>query len=163
MIWRILPGLVGSDLGVGGGLDCDGVEVVGVVSCEMEIYTHTTTTTHQCTTSCTTHAPTHAQPGLPVNQIPNPMAGNLQASGLHDTAAVCSILAEVIWLLPVANAIQQNNLFYHSNLQQLQFQYNRCHLHQVDFQEAWTGLINKFFKVYMLPLCYYNSYVVSMH
>ena len=33
----ILLGLVRLDLGVGGGLDCDGEEVVGVVSCEMKI------------------------------------------------------------------------------------------------------------------------------
>ena len=32
----VLPGLVGLDLGVGAGLDGDGEEVVGVVSCEME-------------------------------------------------------------------------------------------------------------------------------
>ena len=31
----VLPGLVRLDLGVGGGLDGDGKEVVGVVSCEM--------------------------------------------------------------------------------------------------------------------------------
>ena len=34
----ILPGLVTLDLVVGGGLDGDGEEVVGVVSCEMENY-----------------------------------------------------------------------------------------------------------------------------
>ena len=32
--------------------------------------------------------PPHAPPSFPVNQIPNPVAGNLKASGLHDTAAV---------------------------------------------------------------------------
>ena len=34
----VLPGLVRLDLGVGGGLDGDGDEVVGVVSCEMEFH-----------------------------------------------------------------------------------------------------------------------------
>ena len=34
----LLPGLVRLDLGVGGGLDGYGEEVVGVVSCEMGIY-----------------------------------------------------------------------------------------------------------------------------
>ena len=34
----ILPGLVMLDLGISGGLDGDGEEVVGVVSCEMEKY-----------------------------------------------------------------------------------------------------------------------------
>ena len=33
----ILPGLVMLDLCIGGGLDGDGEEVVGVVSCEMKI------------------------------------------------------------------------------------------------------------------------------
>ena len=32
--------------------------------------------------------PSHARPSFPVDQIPNPVAGNLKASGLHDTAAV---------------------------------------------------------------------------
>ena len=34
----VLLGLVRLDLGVGGGLDGDSEEVVGVVSCEMENY-----------------------------------------------------------------------------------------------------------------------------
>ena len=49
----VLPGLVRLDLGIGGGLDGGGEEVVGVVS-------------------CTTHAPTHARPSLPVVPYPNP-------------------------------------------------------------------------------------------
>ena len=35
----VLPGLVRLDLGVGGGLDGDSEEVVGVVSCEMGNFT----------------------------------------------------------------------------------------------------------------------------
>ena len=35
---HVQPGLVGLDVGVGRGLDGDNEEVVGVVSCEMEIY-----------------------------------------------------------------------------------------------------------------------------
>ena len=44
----ILPGLVMLDLGVGGGLDDDGGEMVDVVSCEME--------NHLYTDPCITHA-----------------------------------------------------------------------------------------------------------
>ena len=36
MLWWVLPGLVRLDLSIGGGLDGDGEEVVGVVSFEME-------------------------------------------------------------------------------------------------------------------------------
>ena len=35
-----IGGGLDGDLSIGGGLDGDGVEVVGVVSCEMEISTH---------------------------------------------------------------------------------------------------------------------------
>ena len=38
----VLPGLVRLDLGVGGGLDVDSEEVVGVVSCEMDKSVETT-------------------------------------------------------------------------------------------------------------------------
>ena len=36
VVYEWLSGLVRLDLGIGGGLDGDGEEVVGVVSCEME-------------------------------------------------------------------------------------------------------------------------------
>ena len=67
------------DKGVGGGLDGEGEEVVGVVSCEMKFYTipcvHLYTLPH--------HASTHAQP----NHIPNLTPPNQGALVLHDTAA----------------------------------------------------------------------------
>ena len=62
---------------------------VGVYACNY----HTPTTSpphiiHPDTTHAPTHATTHAWPGLPINQIPNPVAGNRGAFRLHDTAAV---------------------------------------------------------------------------
>ena len=56
-----LLGLVMLDLGVGSGLDGDGEEVGGVVSCEMENYhpMH-----HPCTNPCTAQLARHQIPDL---------------------------------------------------------------------------------------------------
>ena len=66
----VLPGLVRLVLGVGSGLDVDGGEVVGVVSCEMKIYSGY-----------------DAWPSLPINQDTNPTPPNTGPVQLHHTAA----------------------------------------------------------------------------
>ena len=76
--WRgawVQPGLVRLYLGVGGGLDGDSEEVVGVVS------------------YATSHALTHAWPSLPVNPNPNPTLPNLWTLRLHDTAAITYLVS----------------------------------------------------------------------
>ena len=55
----VLPGLVRLDLGIGGGLNGDGEEVAGGWVSGCKIYTQ------------------KPRPGLPVNKIPNHVAGNL--------------------------------------------------------------------------------------